>query len=62
MAMRLVQALCLLFRMTLELREDPWISMRQRNAVIGLPIPRPELALFKHKVPANAFLETVPVI
>ena len=26
---------------------------------LGLPIPRPELALFKHKVPANAFFETV---
>ena len=26
---------------------------------LGLPIPRPELALFKHKIPANAFFETV---
>lgn len=26
---------------------------------LGLPIPRPELALFKHKVPANSFFETV---
>ena len=26
---------------------------------LGLPIPRPELALFKHKVPANTFFETV---
>ena len=26
---------------------------------IGMVIPRPELALFKHKVPANAFFETV---
>ena len=26
---------------------------------LGLPIPRPELALFKHKMPANSFFETV---
>ena len=26
---------------------------------LGLPIPRPELAFFKHKIPANAFFETV---
>lgn len=26
---------------------------------LGLPITRPELALFKHKIPANAFFETV---
>ena len=26
---------------------------------LGLPIPRPELALFKHKIPANSFFETV---
>jgi len=26
---------------------------------LGLQIPRPELALFKHKIPANAFFETV---
>ncbi len=26
---------------------------------LGLPIPRPELALFKHKLPANTFFETV---
>ena len=26
---------------------------------LGFPIPRPELALFKHKIPANAFFETV---
>ena len=26
---------------------------------LGLPIPRPELALFKHKIPANTFFETV---
>ena len=26
---------------------------------LGLPIPRPELALFKHKISANAFFETV---
>ena len=26
---------------------------------LGLPIPRPELALFKHKITANAFFETV---
>lgn len=26
---------------------------------IGMVIPRPELALFRHKVPANAFFETV---
>ena len=26
---------------------------------LGLSIPRPELSLFKHKIPANAFFETV---
>jgi enoyl-CoA hydratase/carnithine racemase len=26
---------------------------------LGMAIPRPELALFKHKLPANAFFETV---
>ena len=26
---------------------------------LGLSIPRPELSLFKHKIPANAFYETV---
>ncbi len=26
---------------------------------IGLEIPKPELALFKHKIPANSFFETV---
>jgi len=26
---------------------------------LGLPIPRPELALFRHKIPANSFFETV---
>jgi hypothetical protein len=26
---------------------------------LGLNIPRPELALFRHKVPANSFFETV---
>ena len=26
---------------------------------LGLSIPKPELALFRHKVPANAFFETV---
>ena len=28
---------------------------------LGLSIPRPELALFKHKVPANTFFETVKI-
>ena len=26
---------------------------------LGLKIPRPELALFRHKIPANSFFETV---
>ena len=26
---------------------------------LGMTIPRPELALFRHKIPANSFFETV---
>ena len=28
---------------------------------LGLKIPRPELALFRHKIPANSFFETVQI-
>ena len=40
------------------MREDRGF-MCANEMQLGLPIPRPELALFKHKIPANAFFETV---